>query len=196
MVAGLRSACRVALQLCRPYNKTVHRLESSRVGRVIISIGIVGVLGGILSWNLPPSELARKTQPVFQRLMFGAGLDQNWSVFAPDPPQAEVDLQARIVYDDGTERTWEVPTGSAALGAYWDYRWLKWGEFVSAGIDARLWLPTAEWIARQEQSAGRRPVSVTLVRAIVPLPIGGRAEPTSVDFYVHDIGGAPDGPAD
>lgn len=190
-----RKGCRVALRPLRPYNKTVQRLESSKAGRVLISIGILAVLGGILTWNLPPSELARRTQPVFQRFMFGAGLDQNWSVFAPDPPQAEVDLQARIVYDDGTERIWEVPTGGPVLGAYWDYRWLKWGEFVSAGIDARLWLPTAEWIARQEQSAGRRPVSVTLFRAIVPLPIGGRGEPTSVDFYRHEVPAAADGPA-
>lgn len=173
------------------------RLESSKVGRVVISAGILLVLAGVLTWNLPPSELARETQPVFQRFMHSAGLDQNWSVFAPDPPQSELDFQARIVYQDGTERTWEVPTGDPVLGAYWDYRWLKWGEIVSAGVDARLWLPAAQWIARQEQAAGRRPVSVTLVRLISPIPLGTEQEqpPTSVDFYIHDIVGADERPA-
>jgi len=172
----------------------VKQLESTLAGRAIISIGIVVTLGGTLTWNLPPSELARRTQPVLQRFMLGAGLDQNWSVFAPDPPRSDLRFQARILYDDGTERTWEVPTGGAVLGAYWDYRWLKWGEFISAGVDARFWLPAAEWIARQEQAAGRRPVSVTLYRYSTPLLIGGLGEPTSEDFFVHEISPA-EGPA-
>jgi len=171
------------------------RLESSRVGRVVISVGIVVILAGVLSWNLPPSELARRTQPPLQRVMFGTGLDQNWSVFAPDPPRAEVNFRARIAYDDGTERMWEVPRGGAVLGQYWDYRWLKWGEILSAGIDARLWLPAAQWIARQETGAGRRPVSVTLLRHIAPTSIGGPdVPPTSTDFYVYNVVGPGEAP--
>lgn len=163
---------------------------------MVISVVILVVLGGIFTWNLPPSELARTTQPPFQGVMYATGLDQNWSVFAPDPPRAELEFQARILYDDGTERTWEVPTGGSLFGAYWDYRWLKWGEFVSAGVDARLWLPAAQWIARQETDAGRHPMTVTLVRHIVPIPIGGApAAPTSVDFYVHTVEAATNVPA-
>jgi len=162
---------------------------------VILSIGILVILGGVVTWNLPSSELARRTQPMFQRSMLGAGLDQNWSVFAPDPPQSDVRFQARILYDDGTERTWKVPTGSAVLGAYWDYRWLKWGEIVISGVDARFWAPAAQWIARQELAAGRRPVSVTLYRHIVPLLIGGVGEPTSQDFYVYEVNPAEGPPA-
>jgi len=164
------------------------RLESSCVGRVLLSIGILVVLGGILTWNLPTSELSRKTQPAFQRFMLASGLDQTWSLFAPDPPTTELNLRARILYDDGAERTWEVPKGDPFLGAYWDYRWLKWGETISAGADAQQWLPTAAWIARQESDAGRRPRSVTLVRHLTPRPIGSAGgTPTSVDFYVHVI---------
>lgn len=169
------------------------RLESSVIGRVLISAVILVILGAVLTWNLPASELATKTRPPFQRVTYAAGLDQNWSVFAPDPPQSEVILRARVVYDDGTERMWDVPTGSALLGAYWDYRWLKWGEILGLGIDARLWLPAARWIARQEQGAGRRPVSVTLLRRTVPLPTNvRRGSPTSVDFYTYPVpAGAP-----
>lgn len=187
---------RVARRPAQPYNKTVQeRLESSRAGRAVISLGILVVLGVLLTWNLPASELARRTQPWFQRLTYGTGLDQNWSVFAPDPPQSELNFQARILYDDGTERTWEVPEGNALTGAYWDYRWVKWGEIISAGTDARNWLPAAEWIARQETDAGRRPVSVTLVRRIEPIPIGGgQDQPTSLDFYVHPVPLPAEGP--
>ncbi len=164
------------------------RLESSRLGRLVLSVGILVILGAVFTWNLPPSELARKTQPSFQRIIYATGLDQNWSVFAPEPPRAEVNFRARIAYQDGTERTWNVPTGDALLGAYWDYRWLKWGEIVSAGIDARLWLPAAQWIARQEIGAGRRPMTVTLFRSIDPTAIATAQDPsTSVDFYVYPV---------
>ncbi len=171
------------------------RLESSRIGRVLISVGILVVLGAVFTWNLPPSELAIRTQPAFQRVTLASGLDQNWSVFAPDPPKSELDFEARIVYGDSTQRIWKVPTGDPFLGAYWDYRWLKWGEIVTAGIDARLWLPAAQWIARQEQDAGRRPVSVTLMRHIKPRSLAGPAAPQStVDFYTYPVPGATDGP--
>ncbi len=180
----------------QPYNRTVQqRLECSRAGRALISAGIVVILGAVLTFNLPPSELARKTQPAFQRVVNASGLDQNWSVFAPDPPRSEVDFRARILYRDGTERLWEVPTGGPVLGAYWDYRWLKWGEIMSAGIDARLWLPAAKWIARQETAAGRDPTSVTLTLSVVPISIGAAAgAPTSVDFYVHPVAQAGEEP--
>jgi hypothetical protein len=172
------------------------RIESSRLGRLILSVAIVVILGGVLTWNLPPSQLATDTQPAFQRVMYGTGLDQNWSVFAPDPPQTVVTFQARIVYDDGTERTWQVPTGGSFLGAYWDYRWLKWGEIVSAGVDARLWLPAAKWIARQEQDAGRHPVSVTRQRHFIPHAVEGPGgAPTTTEFYTYPVAAPTEGPA-
>ncbi|MDQ6727363.1 MAG: hypothetical protein M3066_14530 [Actinomycetota bacterium] len=172
------------------------RLESSRLGRLVLSAVIVVILGAVLTWNLPPSQLATDTQPAFQRVMYGTGLDQNWSVFAPDPPQTEATFQALIVYADGTQRTWQVPTGGSLLGAYSDYRWLKWGEIVTAGIDARLWLPAAQWIARQEQGAGRRPVTVTLQRHLAPHTLAGPpGPPSTVDFYVYPVPGPAPGPA-
>lgn len=172
------------------YKRTVdRRLESTVGGRVLVSIGLLVVLGGVITWNLPTSELARRTQPVFRRFMLSAGLDQYWAVFSPDPPSAEVELQARVAYDDGTERLWTVPRGGTVVGPYWDYRWLKWGEIVSAGNDAKLWRPAAEWIARQEEGAGRHPVTVTLRRHIVPLPLGAPpGDPVPVDFFVLPVG--------
>lgn len=158
------------------------------MGRVLVSVAIVAVLGGVLTWNLPQSELARRTQPVFQRFMFATGLDQNWSVFAPDPPQVAARFEARIQYADGTERIWRVPGGGDLVGPYWDYRWLKWAELITAGNDARAWDPAARWIASQERAAGRRPVKVVLRRSLTTLPLGSaKGESSFVDFYLHEV---------
>lgn len=165
------------------------RLESSVLGRVLLSIVILAVLTGVVVWNLPESDLAQRSQYRLKPLVNAAGLDQTWAVFAPDPPRQEYELEARVAYADGTERTWRVPTGNAVLGAYRDYRWLKWAEWVTGGSDVRIWQPAAAWIAREEQRAGRRPVSVTLIRQVTELPIGqGRPLPRPTELYVYPVG--------
>lgn len=164
------------------------RLESSVAGRVLISIFVIVILAVVVTGNLPDSELGRRTQYRLKPVRNAAGLDQTWAVFAPDPPRQELELEARIAYDDGTERTWRVPTWDPLIGGYRDYRWLKWAEWVTSGSRVRLWELAAAWIAGEEQSAGRRPVSVTLVRQVVDLPVdGGRASPIAQELYVYSV---------
>jgi hypothetical protein len=172
------------------------RLESSVAGRVLVSLLVVVILAAVVVWNLPQSELGRQGQYRLNPVVNATGLDQTWAVFAPDPPRQELELEARIAYDDGTERTWRVPTGDPVVGGYRDYRWLKWAEWMTSGAHVVLWQPAAAWIARQEQAAGRRPVSVTLVRQVFDLPIGaGRAAPRPVDLYTYPVTSpAPGGP--
>ncbi len=169
------------------------RLESSVGGRMLISLFIGVVLLVVVVWNLPASDLGRRAQYRVGGIVNAMGLDQTWAVFAPDPPRQELNLEARIVYDDGTERSWRVPTGDPVLSPYRDYRWLKWAEWMANGSDVSLWAPAAAWIAREEENAGRHPVSVSLVRQSYDLPIGkGRGEPRPLEFYTYPVGDGPD----
>lgn len=157
-------------------------------GRVLISILVIVVLAGVVAWNLPESELGRQGRFRLERVVNGLGLDQTWAVFAPDPPRQELVLSARIAYADGTERRWRVPTGDPVVGAYRDYRWLKWAEWMTSGVRVVLWEPAAAWIARKEQDAGRRPVTVTLIREVRDLPLGGRRGPAQpVELYKYPV---------
>ena len=166
------------------------RLEASIVGRVLISVLVVVVLAAVLVLNLPESELGRRGRYRLKPVINATGLDQTWAVFAPDPPRQELELEARIAYADGTESTWRVPTGNPVLGAYRDYRWLKWAEWMTSGGHLALWTPAAAYIARHEQAAGRNPVSVTLLRQVFDLPLGsGRAPPHAVELYVYPVPG-------
>jgi hypothetical protein len=173
------------------------RLESSVAGRILLSILIVVLLVAVVVWNLPDSDLGRRSQFRLKPVVNAAGLDQTWAVFAPDPPRQEFELEARIAYVDGTERVWRVPTGNPVLGAYRDYRWLKWAEWMTGGTQVQLMKPAAVWIAREERLAGRRPVSVTLLRQVSDLPIGReKGPPRATELYVYRVGdddaGAPD----
>lgn len=157
-------------------------------GRVLISMFVVLVFAGVVAWNLPESELSRKSQFRLRPFVNAAGLDQTWAVFAPDPPRQELVLSARIVYADGTERRWAVPTGDPVVGGYRDYRWLKWAEWMTSGATVTLLEPGAAWIARRERAAGRRPVSVTLVREVRDLPLGARRGPAQpVELYKYPV---------
>ena len=172
------------------------RLESSVAGRVLISIFVVVVLTAVVAWNLPESDLGRRSRYRLKPMVYATGLDQTWPMSAPHPPRQGHRLEARIAYADGTERTWRVATADPVLGAYRDYRWLKWAEWLTGGSRVHLLKPTAAWIAGQEQRAGRRPVTVTLVRRIFDLPLGPlgtrRVAMPPVELYVYPVTGAAD----
>jgi uncharacterized protein DUF5819 len=154
------------------------RVESSALGRVVISVLIVLVLVCVLTANLPRSELQHRLLSADHHMLYGLGLDQNWNLFAPDPRRQTIALEARIVYADGSREVWRPPSGGALVGAYWDYRWRKWYEQVTqSGTDA-IWTDAARYVARTH--AARRPVRVSLVSRWYDLPPPGHVSDAPV----------------
>ena len=140
------------------------RLERSGVGQLLISIFVVVTIAGIVMTTSSDSELKSQFVRVGQPYLNALGLDQSWNVFAPDPRQKVIDVEGRVRFADGSTSTWKYPRRDPFVGVYSDYRWRKWTEWVTSDAYRDLWKPAAAYIARQEASAGRRPVSVTLVR--------------------------------
>ncbi|MGI8801747.1 MAG: hypothetical protein ACR2KV_06180 [Solirubrobacteraceae bacterium] len=145
------------------------RLESSDFGRGVISAFVIVTVGLILAANLPASPLHDELIAPGQPYLNALGLDQSWSVFAPEPRRASLDLRADIRYDDGSRATWRIPHDDPFVGTFRDYRWRKWLEQVDAETNQQLWRPAAIWIAGQELRPGRRVVEVTLTRRVAPL---------------------------
>ncbi len=129
----------------------------------MLSVFIGVVLGTLLVIQLPNSHLRHEAVDIADPFSNATGLDQDWAVFAPDPRRIAIDLVARIKYADGSQRTWEVPRSDDVVGAYWDYRWLKYMEHVIRDANRPLWLPLARWIAREERGKSAV-VSVELTR--------------------------------
>jgi hypothetical protein len=141
------------------------RLEARPAGRLLISAFLVVTLASIVVTNLPESRLHRDAMKAAGPLLRLTGLDQDWRVFAPDPRQTSLRIEARVRYDDGRVATWRPPSGGDLAGAYWDYRWRKWLENAIQDAKRRvLWKPAALFAAHELDGPGRRPRSVTLIR--------------------------------
>jgi hypothetical protein len=141
------------------------RLESKPAGRLLISAFLVVTLAAVCATNLPESRLRRDALGPAKPFLNATGLDQDWRVFAPDPRQTSLRLEARVRYEDGGVATWRPPAGGDLVGAYWDYRWRKWLENAIQDANRKvLWNPAASFVAREMARPGDAPTSVTLIR--------------------------------
>jgi hypothetical protein len=141
------------------------RLEARPAGRLLISAFLVVTLAAVCATNLPESRLRREALKPAGPFLRATGLDQDWRVFAPDPRQTSLRVEARVRYEDGGVATWRPPAGGDLAGAYWDYRWRKWLENAIQDAQRRvLWKPAAQFAAREMATEQRVPTSVTLIR--------------------------------
>ncbi|HVE47152.1 MAG TPA: hypothetical protein VNA57_10460 [Acidimicrobiales bacterium] len=150
------------------------KLESTRWGRVLLSVVLTVVLCAVLVVNLPPSHTRDTQMKVFRPILSSTGLRQNWGVFAPNPPRSTREFLARIDYADGTSEAWRPPKGGKGLSAYRYYRWRKLSDAAQSRNDrAVLWRPLARWIAREHGREGARVVRVQFIRQRLATPAPG-----------------------
>lgn len=161
------------------------RLESSRAGRWLLSALLVATLTAVAVWNLPESEIRETALPVVEPFVNSAGLDQQWNLFAPDPPRRTFEVVAHIEYADGSRVLWRSPRND---------RWRKWLGVIRNRGNRRLWEPTAAWIAGHHDDGGRQVERVELiVRAQdLPAPGSGLPEPPWQEetLFTYDVPGS------
>lgn len=159
-------------------------------GRVVASI-VLGLLTvAVVVWNLPSSALRSELRPGVRPVMHALALDQSWSVFAPDPTTTSIAVEAQVTLADGRVERFVFPEGDDFVGAYREYRWRKWERRVRLDDRSELWLPTAEWVARQFDEPVMR---VVLVRRFSETPEPGSGVErrwSSVEFFDHRLGQA------
>jgi hypothetical protein len=169
------------------------RLESSRVGRWLISAFLVALVGGIVIANLPAGPVQHRLAKITRPYMNATGLDQRWNMYAPYPRRDIFYLDARVVHADGRVTVWHTPTDGPVIGTYRDSHWRKFVEDQLLQLGSgdgwpNLSEPLARYIAAQEADSGVLPVSVTLVkRSALNLPPDGsrldRMPFETTDYY-------------
>jgi hypothetical protein len=87
---------------------------------VILAIGVVG--------NLPDAAITRAVSPVVDAIALPLGLDQNWSMYAPDPPKSQQNIEVHIAMADGTEKVWTLPRLNPVFGVAFSHRWRRFKE--------------------------------------------------------------------
>lgn len=163
------------------------RLEESSFGRGLLSSLIVITLIAIVAINLPQSDLRRQLLRPGQPYLNALGLDQNWSLFAPDPRRVVLDVSATVSYDDGRTAPWTFPHDDALIGTYRDYRWRKWEEnLISPDNSLALWRSAALWAAGQEERPGHAITTVSLIErfaALAPPGVTPSVGPTQQQVF-------------
>jgi hypothetical protein len=152
------------------------RLESSDVGRALISGFLLVTLVVILALNLPDSELTRRLRPLANSYRTITGIEQGWGVFAPNPRNRILEWYARVEFSDGSVDVWRAPDDPFSV-----HRWASLMEFFLVE-SFRGWSPEslAPYVARQVATEGREPSRVTFVRRVYPLrPPGWRGAPAA-----------------
>jgi hypothetical protein len=170
---------------------TQHKIESSAVGRAVISLLVIGIVLLVLVVNFPDSEIKSTLMDKGAAAVLRAtGLDQNWGVFS-DVRRLSVYVEGHVDYADGTNSVIEMPHGPG-ISALADYRWHKYSEQLRLDDDSRLWKPYATLLAARARAEGRKPVRVTLVRrfadTLPPGPGPEREDWTRFTFYTLELG--------
>src|SRR5690349_12979251 len=90
----------------RSVHNRVKAFDRRRIREAAISAMIVVILAiGVVS-NLPDSAIARAVYPLLRPAALVSGLDQNWSMFSPTPPQRLEYLEVHVVMASGADKVW------------------------------------------------------------------------------------------
>jgi hypothetical protein len=155
---------------------------------VLLTLVMAVLAVAVLLWNLPAGGPRDAVRPAAAHVLFPIGLDQDWSLFAPEPRAFSVGVYARVTYADGHERIVVPPHNGTVLTPYRTYRWQKYVERVRADDYSSLWEPTARWIADEGGSGVRKVVLVRTFRdAVTPGSSEVRGARGEFAFYTLDV---------
>jgi hypothetical protein len=133
--------------------------------RVAINFFIAFHIAAIACWCLPiDSPLLPLGRNLVRPYFLWSGLFQSWDMFAPVPKLANTYIEAVIVYQDGSRRTWTLPR-MEQLGLrdkYFKERYRKYAENLQREENEPLLADTARYIARQNSIPGK-PVSTVIL---------------------------------
>jgi hypothetical protein len=164
------------------------RFEQHPAVQGVLSVAMVALVGLLLLWNLPAGRPHDAVRPVVAPVVQALGLEQDWSLFAPEPRGFGLSVYATVTHADGRTERWVPPHNGLLLAPYRTYRWQKYVERLRADDYSGLWEPTARWIARQ---SGSDVTKVVLTRTFQdvqsPGTKGGRPAMGHFDFYTLSL---------
>jgi hypothetical protein len=171
---GKSSRRTAALQAVRRTVKVVdsRRMREAAISVMVVVILVVGVVG-----NMPDAAITRAVAPIAQPISLSVGLDQNWSMFTPTPPQRLEYIEVHVVMASGADKVWTVPRRNQILGVAFSHRWRKFKEYLVTNDDIRP--DFVHWVVRELTRPGDHPVRVDLLLRTEVLPPPGVQGPGS-----------------
>lgn len=169
----------------------------NNIRKPIISAFILIYLMCVTLWLMAPSPRRNALVDLYQPVMLWSGLWQSFDVFAPNPRDVNLDLEAHITYSDGSKSIWKYPRidQMGLIERTIHERWRKFGlDHLNWEKEKNLWPDFARFVAYQENSANRHPVTIVLVRhwAYIPKPEKGLGQPppphnSEYEFFTYTV---------
>ncbi|MBJ8346151.1 hypothetical protein [Antrihabitans sp. YC2-6] len=166
------------------FSTVQERFERTGFGKFVISFVAVAIILIGLTWSIPNSPIKQWAIPFVRPVAIAGGLDQSWSVFAPDPPRSLNTFEVHVLMADQTMRPWNVPRGNPIWGHYDWYRFQKLKEWIltpNSGINMGDFI---HWVVREVTYPGESPVLVELVSKVESLPPPGTDVAPTEEFHV------------
>ena len=149
------------------------RIRETAISAMIVVILAIGVVS-----NLPDAAITRAVYPLLRPVAIASGLDQNWSMFAPTPPQRVEYLEVHVRMANGADKVWTVPRRNRIMGVAFSHRWRKFKEALMTNAEIRP--DFAHWVVRQLSGPGDHPVHVDMLLRTQQLPPPGVEGPGQV----------------
>ncbi len=146
--------------------------------KLIISGFIIFNLIVIACWMFPNHPIEQALIENFRQYLGFLALNQDYSVFAPNPRSVNVHLEALVTYSDGTTRIWRYPRTERMnlWQAMIKERYRKFGDDnIAWTLNNKLLQDLARYVARLTSNGSHKAMMVTLIRyfaAIPPFPYG------------------------
>jgi len=176
----------------RHIKESVSSFDRSPLGEGAISALIAVILLIGVVWNMPDSAIKRALVAPLEPIAVSTGLDQYWTMYAPDPPQRLENLEVHVTMADGVERVWTIQPRDRVVGVAAHHRWRKLKESLQTEPQIRPgW---AHWVARRLTGPTERPVHVTMILKTEVLPppgVSGRGETGTETLYDETLAGVP-----
>jgi hypothetical protein len=164
--------------------------------RLAISAFLLFHLIAIASWALPLNSLLNdQVRSVVRPYMLWSGLFQAWGMFAPDPMNQNIYVDAEVTFRDGSTRLLPFPRMQELgyVDRYFKERYRKFvTEYLRLDSHSALWPDAARFVARANRNPSNPPVSVRLIRSWtdIPAPSGRDWEyrpypPKSFTFFTY-----------
>jgi hypothetical protein len=136
-----------------------------RSKRVLINLFLGFHILAIICWCVPLDlPLLASSKELIRPYFQWSGLFQSWNTFAPSPWRLNSYVEARLIYQDGSEKTWSFPR-MEQLGLaqrYREERYRKFVEVLQDDANDALWPDVARRIA-QLNSTPAQPVKTVML---------------------------------
>lgn len=161
----------------------VYRVEAAPVPRwrkVLISLFVLFHLGCVAAWLLPPSALRYflLSDGIASDYLHHTAQWQDWSMFAPDPLQANRHVGATVTFRDGRREEVVFPRLSQMnfLEAWIEKRWRKYQQQIIEQNAKLCRQDLARYIARRKRDPSNPPIRVAIYKYEALIPRHDRAE--------------------